>query len=237
MIIELIYNEYEVYICNDYQRAKIIFTKYSDSIVFINIDKKIRDLNWESYIQELLNDSVMRKLKFVLLTYSYDMKLGKKYLMDFNLHNEVIQLKIGFDKSRDIILKVLDENEARGRRKYVRAICMEPERATFNIYLFGKYFSGRIIDICSASMTCVFVEKPKISEDTVLEDIQLQLKGALIKTSGIVRTLRENINSKVFVIEFIPHLDGKNKIQLCNFIHYYLQKYLEITTSNIKKFS
>ena len=57
------------------------------------------------------------------------------------------------------------------------------------------------------------------------------------QTAGIIRTIRKNNNSEVFVIEFMPHLFGKNKLLLCNFIHYSLQKYLEITTSNIKRFS
>lgn len=237
MVIELIDNEYEVYICNDYKKANIIFTKHKDSVVFINIDKKIRDFDWDKYIEDIINDPVTKDIKLGILTYNYDEKLRKKYLIDYMLPAGVIQLKLGFEKSRDIILKVLEANEARGGRKYVRAICSEPDKASFNIRLFGKYFSGRIIDICSASMACVFKEKPRVHEKTLLEDIQLQLRGSLLKTSGIVRKINRNNNSEVFVIEFMPHLNDKNKFQLCCFIHYSLQKYLEITTSNIKKFS
>jgi YesN/AraC family two-component response regulator len=237
MIIEIIDNEYEVYVCNDHKKANIIFSKHKDSIVFINIDKKIRYFNWDDYIKELMKDPVTKNIKIGILTYNTDEKLKKKYLMDYMLSAGFIQLDLGFEKSRDIILKALEANEARGMRKYVRAICSEPEKATFNILLFGKYFSGRIIDICSASMACVFKEKPKVYEDAVFEDIQLQLRGALLKTAGVVRTIRRNNNSEVFVIEFIPHLDGKNKLFLCSFIHYSLQKYLEITTSNIKRLS
>jgi len=237
MIIEIIDNEYEVYVCNDFKKAKIIFTKHRDSIVFINIDKKIRDFNWDNYIKEIMEDPVTKNIKIGILTYNYDEKLKKKYLIDFMLSAGVIQLKLGYEKSRDIILKVLAANEAKGRRKYVRAICSESAKATFNVKLFGKFFTGRIMNISSASMSCVFQEKPPLNEDTLLKDIQLQLRGALLKVVGIVRIIRRNNNSEIFVIEFMPHLSGKNKLFLCNFIHYSLQKYLEMTTSNIKRLS
>ena len=237
MIIEIIDNEYEVYICNDYKKANIIFAKHRDSIVFINIDKEIRDFNWDNYIKEIMEDPVTKNIKIGIITYNYDEKLKKKYLEDFMLPAGVVQLKLGFEKSRDIILKLLEANKAKGGRKYVRAICSEPEKAIFNVRLFGKFFTGRIIDISSASMSCVFQAKPRLHEDTVLEDIQLKLRGALLRTAGIVRTIRKNNNAEIFVIEFTPHLSDKNKHFLCHFIHYSLQKYLEITTSNIKRLS
>ena len=58
MVSELIKNEYEIYLIPDYRKAKALFRKYPDCIVFINIDEGMKEPEWEVFIKEVQEDII-----------------------------------------------------------------------------------------------------------------------------------------------------------------------------------
>ena len=123
------------------------------SIVFVNIDDTLNELQWEAWIHRLITDPATSSTKVGILTYNPDAELAKKYLMDMMLPCGFIQLKQGLAEGKRIILKTLEANEARGRRRYVRAQCTDPKKASFNVTVKGKFVTGAILDISVAGMT------------------------------------------------------------------------------------
>lgn len=111
--------------------------------------------------------------------------LARKYLMELMVPCGFIHLKIGLAESKKIILKTLEANEARGRRRYVRARCSDGKRASLNVKVGKNVCSGSILDISAAGMTFDLDTPVKLKPQTILEDIQLRLKGTLCRLTGI----------------------------------------------------
>ncbi|MEA1911727.1 MAG: PilZ domain-containing protein, partial [Spirochaetota bacterium] len=145
----LLKNEYEVYFLNDHIKAKRIFRQFNNSICFINIDDGLKEAEWGEYISSLRSDSEIKGLQIGILSYNNDPGLMQKYLMDIGVEAGFIQLKLGIKQSTEIILKVLDANEAKGRRKFVRVNCENDQRVVLNFNHKDSSYEGQIIDLSS----------------------------------------------------------------------------------------
>ena len=87
-----------------------------------------------------------------------------------------IKLKLGLEQSRSIILKTLEANEAKGRRKYLRIDCWQHRNTELNVKLGEKLCGGRIKDISSVGMAFIFDESQDLNKNTMLNDVQLKLR-------------------------------------------------------------
>jgi c-di-GMP-binding flagellar brake protein YcgR len=80
---------------------------------------------------------------------------------------------------------MLEANEARGRRRYVRAAC-SPEGSDFNCSTDTGILRGTIRDLSSVGMSGVFMETGSPKAGTRLKDLQLSLKGVRVTLNGVV---------------------------------------------------
>jgi hypothetical protein len=226
MVSQLIRAEYEIYLLKDHEKARLIFKKYPDSVVFMNIDDGMKESQWEQYIRELQNDPELRELRIGILTYNNDAELARMYLMDLMVSAGFVKLSLGLKESTEIVLKVLEANEAHGRRKYLRIICGN-RHATLNFQEGNRAYTGTVMDISSVGMACTFEPDPQFSAHAKAESIQLKLKGSLCLVSGIVMGTRREGELFTYVLLFDPKTgqDIKNKIR--TFIQWSLQSYIE----------
>ena len=74
--------------------------------------------------------------------------------MDIGIQCGFIMLVPRLENLVNVFTKILNANEARGRRKYIRAKC-KPDRDTFNIKIENDLITGGILDISIAGMACV----------------------------------------------------------------------------------
>lgn len=220
----LIDREYEVYMVYDYKKLYNINRIYRDSIVFINIDEGLPEAEWEKLIREYSEDSPENNLDFGILTYNEDQNLAQKYLMDIMVSCGFIRLRLGLKESIEIMLKTLEANEAKGRRKYVRAR-PQPEDASFNYRdLNGELNTGRIMDISSVGIAVIFNSGLSPQKNSLLRDIQIKIKGAIIKVNGIVIGSRSSDKSKtIYVLLF----DGTATKELKQKLRYYIHKLIQ----------
>lgn len=219
----LLKNEYEVYFLTDHQKAINIFKKFANSICFINIDDGLKEVEWEKYINNLKSDEITKGVRIGILSYNNDPGLMQKYLMDLGVECGFIQLKLGVKQSTDIILKVLEANEAKGRRKFVRASCNDDPRVVMNFVHKESNYEGRIIDISSVGIACEFPTTLPIKNKTVLPNIQLNLRGSLVQANAIILSRRYD-SEKILVMVFNPRLKEFELEKVHNFIHKTLQK-------------
>ena len=222
----LISQEYEVYLLKDHKRALKLLELFKDSIIFINIDDRLSEEEWEEYIRAIIRNPALKKVRVGILSYNNDTALKQKYLMEIGVPCGFIRLKLGLAQSEKIILAALKANEARGRRKYVRVPCNRDEGAQFNIRLNESVFSGKIIDISSIGMAVHFTTDPGLPKNSLLEGIQLRLRSNLVNLKGVVIGFREG-HPRKYVIIFSPGTPAAEKEKIRRYIINSLQNSIE----------
>ncbi len=224
LIDTIVDDEYEVYMINDYKKINDIKNIYNNSIVYINIDAGLSEAEWEKLIRFYSDDSLKKNIKIGILTYNEDQKLAHKYLMDILVPCGFIRLKLGLKESINIVKQTLEANEAKGKRKFVRA-SPQPDDGSFNWKnKDGTLMFGHINDISSVGMAITFDEEKDIEKNSILKDIQIKLKGTLIMVSGVVIGFRKEEESKtIYVLIFDRTLSRNMKKRLRMSIHKLLQ--------------
>ncbi|MBN1797865.1 MAG: PilZ domain-containing protein [Spirochaetales bacterium] len=227
IIQEIVRQEYEAYILEDHLAAIKILAKYKNSILFINIDEILKDTEWQKYVLTLLNNSSTKTTRVGILTYyTKEKEIVEKYLIKIGVQCGMIKIKMAPEKCLQILLKTLDANEAKGRRRYVRALCNE-KLDLFNIIWEDKRFQGRILDLSIAGMACFFNDQRlKLPPGTVLSNIQLVLRGVSCIISGtIIKVLDQAQGRELYIIMFEPAIIKPDiECKIHNFIFHRLQE-------------
>ncbi|MBN2658437.1 MAG: PilZ domain-containing protein [Spirochaetales bacterium] len=227
LIQDLIDREYEVYFINDHTKVTSICEYYSSPILFINIDEGIEEPQWENLIKSLLENTGTNHARIGIVTYNENAQLAQKYLMDIMVPCGFIKLKLGLSESTKIIVKTLEANEVKGQRKYVRAKC-NPSEATLNVTIKNALVSGQIIDISSVGMAITFDGSQDLEKNTYLKDIQLKLRGILLRVSAVVIGHREQAGEKtMYVLLFDQFVTNQIKSKLRSYINRTLQHEME----------
>jgi hypothetical protein len=221
----LIMAGFESYVLHDHKRALKLLAKFPDSIMFVNIDEGLQEKEWEAYLREVQEDPKTQDCKLGILSYNTDQKLMQKYLMDMALPCGYIQLKLGAKETTKIILGALEANEARGRRKYIRAFCQDESKATVNIKGSGGFYYGKILDISAVGIAARFDKFEDLPPNAKLKEVQLKLRGGLVLTDAVLMGKRED---NVMVLLFdVTRMDPDHKITIHRFIKYTLQHYMD----------
>jgi hypothetical protein len=234
LITHIIQNEFEVYLINDHRTLLPLLKKYNNSILFINIDERLKESEWEEYIRSIMNNEATMGVQIGILTYNEDKELARKYLMDLMVPGGYIQLKLGLKESTKIILKTLMANEAKGKRKFVRANCPKGIATEFNVQVAGSMYEGTIKDISSAGMAVYFNKSVDLPPRTELSKIQLKLRSRIVMVSGIIVGMREDQGHKMYVLLFNRFISTDAKQRISSFIYRTLQAELQRELDNVK---
>ena len=222
----LIMAGYETYTLVDQNKARKLLAKFPDSIMFINIDEGLREEEWEAYVRSIQDDPKTRDSRLGIMSYNQDRVLMQKYLMDLTIPCGYVQLKLGLKESTKIILSALEANEARGRRKCIRAECEDDKNAVVNYKEDSGVFHGKILDISSAGIAARFEKFPSLPLNAVLRGMQLKLRGGLVMTDMILMGQRRD-DTRVNILLFDPKLSTDNKLIIHRYIKQCLQKYVD----------
>jgi hypothetical protein len=222
LLVEILENEYEIYCIRDHEAAARVAAAWSGSIIFVNIDEALKELQWELWIRHLMETPETSSTRLGIMTYNPNPDLARKYLMELMIPCGFIQLKLGMAEAKRIILKTLEANEARGRRRYVRARCLDKQKATFNVSIRETFHTGSILDISVAGMAFKFDVPVAINPNMQLTDVQLRMKGTLCRVSGrFVGAVREHPDRSLFM--FDAPLPEEPRIKIHRFIFNALQ--------------
>jgi hypothetical protein len=200
----LVINEYEVYAVRNHDKLRQLLKNEGQAIVFINIDEGLTEPLWQDYIQSILNTPETKEVKIGILSLNANPELKKKYLIDMGLPCGFVTMRLGVKESTQILLKTLEANEAKGRRKYIRANC-NPGSAEFNAKVDGKFLHGDIRDLSSVGMSCSFRDTTSFYAGKKLPDTQLSLRGTRISIAGVIVARRDNEDGiPTYVVIFEP---------------------------------
>jgi hypothetical protein len=221
----LIMAGYETYTLSDDKRARRIIAKFPDSIMFVNIDEGMKEKEWETYIKIIQEDPQTSRTRLGIMSYNQDRDLMQKYLMDLAVPCGSIQLKLGLQESTKILLKALEANEARGRRQCIRAACDDDINASVNFRMDKDVFRGKILDISSSGIAAKFDKSSEMHNGTVLNEVQLKLRGGLVMTKMIFMGLRRD-DKRIFILLFDPKLPTEHKLTIHRYIKQCLQRFI-----------
>ena len=223
LVHELVANEYAVYMVSDHKRFRSVVRDFNEPIVFVNIDENLTADEWKKYISELMESSDNTAL-IGILTYNDDVESAQTYLMDLMIQCGFIKLKLGLEQSKGIILKTLEANEAKGRRKYLRIECQGLSQTDLNVKIGERFHMGKIMDISSVGMAFVFKEPVELSARSLLTDIQLKLRGKIARVSGPVIGSRKDGSETIYVLLFDKTTTADTKERIHSFIYTTLQE-------------
>lgn len=215
--------EYELYLLKDREKALRVLHKFPDCVLFINIDTGAKEDVWEAYIRNVMKSSKLQGVRIGILSYNPSPELAERYLMDIGVHCGFIRLRLGIQESTKIMLKTLQANEAKGRRKYVRVQVGNDPHTSFNVRYQGKLCEGTILDISAVGMAAHFNSPVDIPPKSRLPEIQLRLRTSVVRMNGIVLNSRED-NKSVYVILFEHTVETKPRYQIQMYIHNKLQE-------------
>lgn len=226
----LIMSGFETYTLKDHKRAVKLLEKFPGSIMFVNIDEGMPEQEWEAYIRDLQKNPKTQGSKLGILSYNQDRALMEKYLMKLSVPCGYIQLKLGIQQSTKIILNALDANEAKGRRKYIRAFCGEDPNATMNYKGDEGLFQGKILDISSAGTAARIEGFPETAPNSLLKNVQLKLRSGLLMVDAVLMGKRRD-DKDVYILLFDPSKTSEDgKMVIHRYIKQSLQKYIDQLT-------
>jgi hypothetical protein len=227
LIDALVMYGFEIYILRDHKRAHSLIERFPGSIMFVNIDERLEEKDWEVYIREI-QDNPNINVRLGILSYNNDRVLMEKYLMDIMIPCGYIQLKLGVKESTQIIYSALLVNEAKGRRKCFRAIC---EGGTAALNYRGEFgvITGSILDISSAGIAARIKMSSAytIDKNATLQGVQLKLRGSLAMANLIYMGPRFD-SQDIWILLFDPkNMADNSTLTIHRFIKLCLQHFID----------
>lgn len=210
---------YEAYFLDDDPycplEAKIhaMFALFPQVILFFNIDRPIRGIDWPVFISGLQREYGERAMIGVMYHKLNDpeetRRLERLYLYDIGIICGCVAVEYQKARNLYLFLNVLAANQANGQRKYLRAICDKAYKAT--IPLDRGILSCSLRDISVSHFSCTFPDgDPGIPLHEKIVNIQMNLRGVLIKVNGVLclkRLLGEDL-IHVFVFRTADDREG-----------------------------
>ncbi len=182
---ELARREFEVYLIGNHDKARLYLAAEPESIVFVNIDDGLPEPDWENWVRGLHDDGKTAGVGVGIISLNDDQELKTKYLMDLQVQCGYVTLKIGAAKSAEILARTLEANEARGKRRFVRARTM-PGTTLCAAAFEGSTLRGEIRDFSIAGMAVQFEGGAALKAGTVLRAMAITIKGGRLSIDGVV---------------------------------------------------
>lgn len=223
----LLEEEFEIYLIKDHAKLRQSLKRYPDSLVFVNIDEGLAEKEWEQWIREIQNDDETAAVGIGILSYNSNDELRRKYLMELGIQCGFVRMKLGVEEGTRILLETLRANEAKGRRKFLRADCGKDTLSTLNVQVDGRSVHGKLRDISVVGLSCIFDTDPGLPKNSLLPDMQLKLRGVLLNTRAIVYGKRTCEDGTVYVILFAQMDDKIGKEKIRRYIQTALQAHIE----------
>jgi hypothetical protein len=224
IIAELIQHEYEIYIAKNKDKLKKVMRTFPDAIVLVDINEQMPEAEWDIWITGIMEAPDTKDIAIGIVTTNDDDKLKQKYANALKIPCGYTVLSHDLEKSILNITNVLQAANAKGRRKYIRAIIERGEgNATVNLSYNGNFINGQIRDISVVGISCTLDGNPDINKNTLFKDIQIRLQTSLLKVEGIVFGSRTEGNETIYVILFTQRIDPDVRTKVRKYIQQNLQ--------------
>jgi len=175
-------------------KIQVLFSIFPSLILFFNTDREVCGIHWPDYIRSLKASYGDRAKIGVLFSRQADeavqQSIEKTYLFDIGIYCGCIPMEGSKARNLLLLMGVLTANEARGRRKALRAIC--DESCEFHFEIGGFEYKGWIREISISHFSCVFDGfDPGLQMYEKVVDVRLKLAGTVCTADGVLFTKRK----------------------------------------------
>ena len=210
--------------------GKKVFFLYPPSVIRDELITQLIEQEFEVYI---LNDHalairVLRLFPTSIVYINLDANLGESEWEEWirNTMADPLTSTVGIG----IVSYNADEDL---QRKYLmdiglRASCTADKMSSVNIKDAGKQITGNINDISVVGFSCTFVNDPLFKKNTILHDVQLKLRGALLRVEAIVFGTRTSDDGIVYVMLFTQNIEPSSRKKIRAYLQVALQAELEV---------
>ncbi len=216
---------YETYILDDdpycplETKIEVLFAVFPQLILFFNIDRPIKGIDWPVFIAGLQRRYGERAMIGVMYQKRNNLeevrKLERLYLYTIGIVCGCIPMEYQKAKNLYLFMNVLAANQASGQRKYLRAICDDTYKA--NMDYKGESRRCTLRDLSLSHFSCVFMSPvPDINVNERIKGIQMNLRGIILKVDGVLclkRVLKTDMIN-VFVFRAEDGKEGLNQEHL-----------------------
>ena len=169
--------EYEVYVIDSYKDAKNILRKHKKSMCFINVDAQLPTGAWFNFIKSFEEDEILKTVIIGIMSERLKGEDKATFLNDGAISGGLISMEDTTTAITAEIEKILETNNAKGKRQYVRA-SIAAEREANMFWMNGdKLIQMKLIDISSVGMSAFVPEAMAglAHEKSILRSITLRL--------------------------------------------------------------
>ena len=219
VIAELAQEEFEVYYIKDDLKLKKALSIYPSSILFASINEAMKESAWEELIRSIIEKSETTGVLIGIIASMNNDFLKNKYLEKYKIRCGFTVIKSDMDAAARQLRDILNEVNAKGRRKYIRLIMEKETDATLNLPIHGTYVKGYIKDISVVGFSCSFSDEVGLKKNGLFSDIQLKLHSQLLRVEGVVFGSRMDGADQVYVILFTQRVDPS--------VHTKIRKYIQ----------
>ncbi|MBN1241813.1 MAG: hypothetical protein JXA15_03800 [Spirochaetales bacterium] len=208
-------SEFETYLIRDHTRLKRWLAGHPDGIVFVNIDEGLPEPEWEAWVRSLMAEEATSGVGVGILTMTGSPELSGKYLIDIGVACGFVVVKVGVARTAEILVKTLEANEARGKRKFVRVPCAD-SGVLLSASDGERNLKATVLDISVAGVACRLDEGRRPPPRTLFRGMHVSLKGVPLFVDGIYVGSREGPGGTVELFMFDPRSlddDKKDKIR------------------------
>lgn len=197
VLLDLRDNEYEAYCIDDFRHVKYALQNFDDSICFVCVDSGLSYTTWYKFIKSVEFDAKFRGVLIGVLSERMPQSKKDFFLLNTNLPCGFTMTNMPFKDIFKRIQKVLDINEAKGKRKFIRLQLSMNKRINAFAEINGRVFSLEMLDISSvgfavnvsASAASSFVPKQ------VLKNVSITLDKTTFTVQCVV--LMSKVSGKV----------------------------------------
>ena len=225
IIPELVQQEYEVYVAKNKEKIKKALSKYPDSIVLVDINEQMSESEWDIWITGLMDAPDTKDVSIGVVTTNDDEQIMRKFVLALKIPCGYTVVGHDIEKVISQIIASLQTVNAKGRRKYIRAIIEKGDaNSTINLPVNGNFVNGVIRDISVVGISCMLEGNPEIPKNTLFKNIQIRLQTNLLKVEGILFGTRVEGEETIYVILFTQRVEPDVRTKIRTHIQRTLQQ-------------
>jgi len=228
VISELAQEEFEVYIIKDEKKMLKALENYPDSIFFASINETMRESAWVELIHTIRKKPKTSSVSVGIIASSNDENTRRKYTELLTLQCGYTVVKSDPNAATKLLATILNDTNAKGRRKYLRIVIDKEGQATINLPMNGTFINGNIKDISAVGVSCIFHDDPELKKNSLFGDMQLRMQSQLVKAEGIVFGSRKDGGEEVYVILFSQRMDPSVRSKIRKYINGCLQHKMDV---------
>lgn len=198
-------NEYEAYCISDFRHVKYVLTTFRDSVCLIYVDSGLSYTTWYKFIKSLEANEIFQGTLIGVLSERIPQAKKDFFLLNADLPCGFTMTNMPFKDIFKRIQMVLDINDAKGKRKFIRLQLSMNKRINAFAEINGRVFSLELLDISSVG----FAVNVSASAASAFAPKQL------------LRSVSVTLEKKTFVIQCVV-LMSKVSGKVCNSVLFFL---------------